>query len=538
MNDVSTNSVRYRMLAAALILGAAAARLGYLACDCPLDLAPDEAHYWDWSRHLDWSYYSKGPLVAWLIRASVAVAGGWSRAVCGSEMVAVRLPAIVCGALLLASLYVLTLQVYRREWLALAVVGVASTLPIVAAGSTLMTIDAPYACCWGSALVLGHQAVFRGGRWVWPALGLVVGLGILAKYTMVLWLVSAGIFLLATPGRRALLVRPGPWVALGVATVCCLPIVIWNVRHDWVSVRHVAGQAGIRESQGIRCVGPLVFIGTQTALYLVFWFVALVRALWAHAPWREADESGRYLWFMCVPTLAVFLAFSLKTTEEPNWPVAGYLSGLVLAVGWLSEELRRARRWYRRAILVGVGVTSCAGVVLTLLIHRSDLVQPLMAWCSGPESATGPLPLRRFDPTCRLRGWRALAVAVDQVRAQLRTTGEESLIAGAGWTLPGELAFYCAEHPRVYSLGAAFGDRHSQYDLWRPNPAADAGAFAGRTFVVVDGSIDELGQCFDSVGEPRVVTELVGGHPVARWSVRVCRGFRGVPVDTAFAQRF
>src|ERR1700756_4792085 len=84
-----------RLLAALLILGAAALHLSYLAHHCPLDLAPDEAHYWDWSRHLDWSYYSKGPLVAYLIRLGCVVAGTWSQTVTGSEMLAVRLPAVV-----------------------------------------------------------------------------------------------------------------------------------------------------------------------------------------------------------------------------------------------------------------------------------------------------------------------------------------------------------------------------------------------------------------------------------------------------------
>src|SRR4051812_19729143 len=53
--------------------------------DCPIDLSGDEAHYWDWSRQLDLSYYSKGPLVAYLIRASCAAFG--------DVMWAVRFPA-------------------------------------------------------------------------------------------------------------------------------------------------------------------------------------------------------------------------------------------------------------------------------------------------------------------------------------------------------------------------------------------------------------------------------------------------------------
>src|SRR6516165_6611757 len=94
----------WRLVAAGLILGSAALRITYLVRDCPLDLAPDEAHYWDWSRHLDWSYYSKGPLVALLIRAGTALAGPWSRQLTTTDMLAVRLPAVLCGSLLAVSL--------------------------------------------------------------------------------------------------------------------------------------------------------------------------------------------------------------------------------------------------------------------------------------------------------------------------------------------------------------------------------------------------------------------------------------------------
>ncbi len=234
----------WRAAAVVLIVAAACLRLMYLANSCPLDLAPDEAHYWDWSRHLDWSYYSKGPVVAYLIRASCLVAGPWSAELTGSEMPAVRLPAVLCGSLLLASLYVLTIQVYRREKLALAVVAIALPLPVLAAGGSLMTIDAPYSCCWGWALVLAFQALFRRSAWAWPALGLVIGLGILAKYTMILFPISLGLFLLATPHYRPLLVRSGFWTMAAISAFCCLPILIWNAQNDWVTFNHLLTHSG------------------------------------------------------------------------------------------------------------------------------------------------------------------------------------------------------------------------------------------------------------------------------------------------------
>jgi hypothetical protein len=134
--------------------------------------------------------------------------------------------------------------------------------------------------------------------------------------------------------------------------------------------------------------------------------------------------------------------------------------------------------------------------------------------------------IRQFDPTCRLRGWQTLAAEVDRLRAELRAEGAEPVLAGTSWWLPGELGFYCQGQPAVYSVGPAIGDRHSQYDLWRPNPVCDPEAFLGQTFIIV-GYAPELHGAFAEVGEPRIVTHRVGGRPVSEWWVTVCRGFRG-----------
>jgi hypothetical protein len=519
---------RWRLLAALLILCAAALHVAYLANHCPLDLAPDEAHYWDWSRHLDWSYYSKGPLVAWLIRAGCALFG--------TGVVGVRIPAVVCGSLLLVSLYVLTVQVYGRERLACAVVAIALTLPVIAAGSSLMTIDSPYTCCWGWALVLGHQAAVRRSWWAWPLAGLAVGVGILAKYTMVVWLPSLGLFLLTSPAHRGLLLRRGFWAACGVAALCCLPIVIWNAQHGWVTVHHVERLAGlaprpVSSSAGpsLYWQGPLIYVGTQFALLLGYWLVAWVAALWAHRPWKEPDEGLRYLWWMSAPMFALFLAFSVKTKGgEPNWPITAYVSGLVLMAGWLSRQLDVPTGWYRRLAVGGLGVACGAGLLVTAFVHRSEWTYPLLEKLAGAPTAERPLPLRRLDPTCRLRGWQTLGAALDELRAQLRSEGTEPVLAGSNWALPGEIGFYCAGHPTVYSVGPALGDRRSQYDEWHPNPFDEPPTeFTGRTFIIVGGYPTSLGG-FDSFDPPRIVTHYEQGRPVASWTITVARGCRGL----------
>jgi hypothetical protein len=520
-------------LAGLLILIVAAGHLVWLALDCPLDLAPDEAHYWDWSRHIDWSYYSKGPLVAWLIRASCELVGGWSERYTGNLMFAIRLPAVVCGSLLLASLYLLTVQVFARPRLALAVVLAALTFPLLATGSTLMTIDSPYTCCWGWALVLGHRAVTGKSLWAWEATGLAVGLGILAKYNMAAFVPSLALFLLTSPDRRRLLISSGFWSMVGIALISALPILVWNAQHEWVTVRHLMGLAGVADKPArsfsfgrLHWWGPAVYVGMQAGMLFGYWFFAWLCAMVVFNPLRRQLDAGvRYLWWQSAPMFLLFLAFSLKTGGgEPNWPVAAYISGGVLAAGWLATQLQARSGGYRVSVVAAIVLTCLAGVAVTAVAHHSEKIHPLLERVTGPPTPQQPYPVRRFDPTCRLRGWRTLAAAVDQVRAELRAKGVEPVLAAYSWSVPGELGVYCSGHPQAYSIGLMQGDRHSQYDHWT-NPINQPEYFDGRTFLIVGPIRDSVRNAFDHVEPPRLVTHYQNGRPLAGWLIYVCKGF-------------
>ena len=524
----------WRLAAAILIVGSAGLRILYLANNCPLDLAPDEAHYWDWSRHLDWSYYSKGPLIALLIRASCELFGGWSRALTGTELLAVRLPAVLCGALLLTSLYVLTVQVHRRERWALAVVGIALTLPLITAGSSLMTIDAPFTCAWGWSLVFAYRAVFRGSLWAWIIAGLCILMGVLAKHTMVLWVPCLALFLLTTPTLRPTLWTGRFWLMVAIGALGGVPILIWNMQHGWVTLLHTQqSHAGMSAEDRFSWLGPLHYLGAQFLVLLGFWFVVWARAAWAHQPGRERRPEIGFLWWMSVPIIGFFGLFSLRNGGgEPNWPIAGYIAGIVLAIGWLARELGDARPFYHRTLIAGIGATCAVGLAITVTVHDTSLAAPLLLRVSGEPTAENPWPLRRFDPTCRLRGWQALATAVDAEIVRLRSQGEDPVLACATWSLPGEIGFYCQTHPTVYCLGRPFGDRHSQYDLWRPNPIADPDQFRGKTFIVIGTVSALLEPGFEHVEPMRVMTYSEHGQAMAVWPIIIARGYRGFPQTT------
>lgn len=516
-----------RLAAAVLILGAAVLHFAYLL-NCPLELAPDEAHYWDWSRRLDWSYYSKGPLVAWIIRLSCEVFGEWSQRLVGSPLLAIRIPAIVCGTLALVATYNLTRRITQSDRIALGAVAALLTMPMTAAGSTLMTIDAPFVCLWAWALVFAFAALFDHKTHAWPVVGLLVGLGILAKYTMILWVVGLLFFLLTTHYRSEFR-KPGLWIAGLVAALCCIPIVIWNVRHDWITLRHVGTQAGASVSS-IRWLGPIRFVIEQMGLLLIVWFLPLVAALWTNRPRiallrrlpvEQVDGRCLLLWWSAVVVFGTFMIASFKSPGQVNWAIAAYVPGFVLAFDWLAQRIEH--RYWRRSVL-----TVCIiGLAMTFVLHFPAILRTPLAFAADTLNRNSPCPIRRFDPTVRLRGWRFLASEIDRIRTELAVAGATPIIATTFWNLTAEIAVYCHDQPKVYCLGPALAQRMSQYDLWRPNPLWDPDGFADRTFILIGDLAPELAAGFDRIESTRRVWYCEAGHPINYWQISVARGYRG-----------
>jgi hypothetical protein len=175
---------------------------------------------------------------------------------------------------------------------------------------------------------------------------------------------------------------------------------------------------------------------------------------------------------------------------------------------------------------INLGLACALGMLVTVFMHQSDWLYPVLAKLAGPPTAANLFPLRRFDPTCRLRGWRTLAAKVDEIRAELAAEGIEPVLVGCSWSMPGELGTYCTGHPQAYSIGLTLGDRHSQYDLW-PNPIDNGNDFMGRTFLVVNGDENQLRQAFRMVEPAREVTHFEKGQPLSSWRLITCRDYFG-----------
>jgi membrane-associated phospholipid phosphatase len=388
-----------------------------------IELSEDEAYQWLWSKHLALSYYSKPPMIAYLQFAGTSL---W-----GDTEFGVRFFSPVIAAILsLLILWFMSATVEARG--AFWTVVMINCMPMLAAGATLMTIDPPLVLFWTAAMIAGWHAIQPTGKtqhWIW--VGMWMGMAFLSKYSALFQLVCWALFFCLWAPARQHLRRPGPWLALLIVAVCTIPVVIWNARHQWVTVEHVAYNAG-RTSPWRPTLGFLAeFLGSEAALLNPVFFVG---ALWAMAAfWRRwrGDALMLFLFSMGAPVFIGYLFFTFYKRVFPNWIAPAVLPMLCLAVVY----------WYRRwsggvsAVRGWMTAGICIGCFAVVILHDTNLTRKLMDRTLPAE----------MDPLRRVRGWTETARVIGTMRNELQAEGKPVFVIGDHYGLSGELSFYMPE---------------------------------------------------------------------------------------------
>jgi undecaprenyl-diphosphatase len=514
--------VRCRLMLALLLAAGFFSHLHYLRHDCPIDLSGDEAHYWDWSRQLDWNYYSKGPMVAWLIRASCALFG--------DNMPAVRLPALVLAVGTSLITYVLTRRLFASDRLALGAVLLNYLVPMFVAGSVLMTIDPPFFFCWALATLLAAAAVLEDRRWAWVGMGVAIGVGFLAKYAMFLWLPGLLLFLAADRPSRRHLRGPWPWVCVGMALLFTTPMVLWNLQHGWATLHHVARQTGATDDGRFALVNPLEFVGGQiAAVGLPLAVIIAGAAVYALGRWSTDDPRRRQMRFlvcMALPFLGLIALDSLRTKIQANWPAPAYFSLMILGAYFLSTRLRQAQSW-RPWRWWAWGAVGFGGACMPIA-HNTEILYPLAARISGIFSKNPPTA--KWDPTSRLRGWRELGQHVSE---HLRRLSPGAIVLCENYQIAAEMAFYVEGQPRTYYVGSYWADpdrrsRFCQYDMWE-NRRLDQTDLRGRDAVFIGyPPPPDLVAAFDAIEPLPAVDIHRRGLKIKSFMMWRCHGFKGL----------
>jgi undecaprenyl-diphosphatase len=439
-----TSSRRGSVLAALSLL--LAFRVVYLLV-CPMELIPDEAYYWDWSRQLDWSYYSKPPLIAWLIAFFTSIAGN-------SEFV-IRLPAAIAGTLGLWAVYEIGRRMYGHKtgvWSMLII----AACPGMTALCLFMTVVAPFLLAWSAAVYCLWRMTEPGAvdtRWIFLAI-IATSAGLLAKQSAFGLFPLMFFFLASGREDRRMLKSPALWLWLLGSLASMLPVLLWNVSHGWITVAHTREHLDLRPVSALRhltlylefAASQFGILSPPVAALTVVVMVGLLMMIG-----RLQRRERFLLCFGTIPLLAVTL-LSFFQRVQPNWPVALHLTTVVGLAAWYCGDLsfppalNRWKKW--------LPVSTAFGAAMSLVVATIPIVVP-----SSPLSGT------KLDPTGRLRGWRDLS---EQVAEKLRTAGQSDdviVIAATSRGPVSELAYYLPGRPRVYrwNVGEVVD---SQHDVW------------------------------------------------------------------------
>ncbi|MEK8048811.1 glycosyltransferase family 39 protein [Ideonella sp. DXS22W] len=365
----------------------------------------DEAQYWDWSRHLQWGYWSKPPGVAVLIAASTQLFG--------NGLLGVRLLGMACWPAAAAVLAALAWRIggtAHGTAAALWTAGLFATTPAAGLLGLVVTTDGPLLLCWALAMLACWHAIHpsesgQGAmRWrAWWVLGLVLGLGLLSKYTAAAFVLGAlpGLWRLRqAPGAQRWQMLGGPALALGVMAVLLLPHLLWNARHGWPTLTHTAAitaQASARPG-----AGPLTSLAEYLLGQGLLLGPAALMLAWRVRPRgravRHADQATAlgegFALAMAVPLLCLGALQALNAKAQMNW-TAPALAGLCL---WLGLRAARAGLGVRPLLWHAAG-----GLAITTAVALAATVLP--AWAG-----------RQADIWARMRGWDA---ALDGLRLAL-----------------------------------------------------------------------------------------------------------------------
>lgn len=504
--EVETN---YRALATWWVVIATVVRF---VCLAALPLGNGEAYYYSWSKFLDWSYYDHPPLVAWMVRVTTAL---------GASPAAVHLGPILAAGAFGLLFYRLAEKLFRPRTAFFALV-IVTALPVFLFSSFVLNPEAPLAPLWVGFLVVLEGMRKRDGWWRPLLAGTLLGFAFLAKYTAVLLVPAAIVYVACSAPTRRWLRRPSFYAGGAVALVLALPVLLWNQARGWPSVRlhlverataaiPVAGENRINslvaassssglghvESLARLLVGQLISYSPILAPLLV---IALVGAL------RRARRDDRDLfitafsWPVLVPLL---VAMARLHDAEQHWTMMAMMPAAIAAGRILDEGWSRAKR-FRAVAVAGVAATAVAFLLCVVHARSTALLRAIPA---AHYDA-------RADIVNELVGW-------DEVRASVTRAANDAagpvVLASNHYSLCGRLFFEMGDWPAVYCPTT----RRSAYDFFgRHDPPADATVIVLTTDVHAELPAALEGRSCSLADEVEVER---GGRPVARYLVQACK---------------
>lgn len=461
-------------------------------------IVEDEAYYRIWGLYPALSYYDHPPMIGWWITAGQALFGD---TVFGLRAIVVL--SGVIGSLALWRTAKILFDARTAGWAVLFL----NTSLMIGIGGILATPDAPSVVFWGLTFwALAELTVSKDPNW-WLAVGLMAGLGLLSKYSLLFLGAGIVLWLLWVPDARRWWTSWQLWAGGALALLCFSPVLYWNHAHEWASFYKQFGRAG---SSGYTAKYIFEFLGALVGLLnpLIALLAAggaaiLFRAL------RARDSAASLVLLTALPFLCYLLYHSLHSRVQANWPAPIFPSFAIMAAVFVAS-LGADRAIWRKAAMAGIAV----GVLVAVLV-QFHAVYPI----------TGQLA--RKDPTFQLRGWQEIGTSLNELAEQ----EQAAFLLTTSYGLNGQADFLMKDRLPVFQT-----TERIRYIMM---PAPDETLFEKPGLYITEkrrNKAGDLERAFETVEELAVLERKVKGVPLEELVVYRVEGLKGLVFEPLSAR--
>ena len=343
----SSISLKYcKSIILLIILASFVLRLAFIGTT---NLLVEEAYYWNYSTHLDFSYLDHPPMVAVLIHVATLILG--------TNEFSIHLPSVFCWMATAYFSFSLTQLIVKGA--GKYSVFLLSVLPFFFIHSIIMTPDQPLSVCWAAVLYYLYRALVLNESQTWYVIGLWFGLGLLSKYTIVLLAPIILFYMLFVPGNINWFVRKEPYICILIIVLLFTPVIYWNATHAWVSFM-------FQSSRRFNATG---YFSLPSFLGILGFFLMPLglRGLKSLNDRKNTHNtkleprSKKFIQFFTIGPLLFFGLFSLTHAIKFNW----IGPGLLALIPWLAilmqldTQFKLLKGWLITAIILlsGYGIT-------------------------------------------------------------------------------------------------------------------------------------------------------------------------------------
>lgn len=310
----------------------------------PIELSVDEAQYWDWSRNLEFGYFTKPPMIAWIIALSTNIFGNeeWAVRLCSPIIHFITSIILwICGQLAFGFK---TGKVAALIWI---------FTPAVSLGSFVISTDTPLLLFWSLSLIFIIKLIKNNSLNSALFAGISLGLAFLSKYAALYMLVLVFLWWAIYDRGKFLSIRNILIIFITTVVISSLNL-YWNYTNDFVTLGHTISNADLSEivlntsnvvdflSSQLLVFGPILFL-----IYLFIIFDSFFRS-----------EKLSLLGMISLPIIFLITIQSFLKIANSNWAITAYVGATLLISAYVITKKHKFLRFLLKiGLIINLGLS-------------------------------------------------------------------------------------------------------------------------------------------------------------------------------------